>query len=283
LAHNAYFYSDPLEFFRGPDSAKAIYQRYLDQGMAKYPGDGNWLQAALQFAFATKAVNGWPLLAISAAGLIPALRARCFWPLAFLSLSPAFYVMSLHSGGTPIFIPEIYPFSHYNTRYALAALPLFAVLGAALAGALPRVAWLVAPLAASWFFAAPVLTWRESEVNSESRRAWTTEIADILRSEYRPGRGILLPFGDLTAALTEAGIPIRESLHQGDTLAYERVIARPDLFLSEDWAIVIAGEPAGGAMARAAARGLPFRLRKRISLKNAPVVEVWRRENPLPE
>ncbi len=304
IAHNWIFYSDPLEFFRGPDSAHAIYQRYLDKGMARYPGDHNWPAALRQFAVATKAVNGWPLIAISALGIFPALRTKAFWPVVFLSLSPIFYVMSLHSGGTPIFIPEIYPFSHYNTRYALAALPLFAVCTAALANAIiaspaasspasrkqpptadltaprPLAAALLVPAAASWFLFQPVLTWRESEVNSDSRRAWTTEVAQILRRHYKPNRGILLPFGDLTAILPEAGLNIRDSLHQGDLLAYERAIARPDLFLNEEWAIVISGEPAANGIARGIAQGMPYELIKRISLKNAPVIEVWRRKLP---
>jgi hypothetical protein len=280
IAHNWIFYSDPLEFFRGPDSAKAIYQRYLDKGMARYPGDHDWPAAIKQFAVATKAVNGWPLIAISALGLFPALRTKAFWPLVFLSLSPIFYVMSLHTGGTPIFIPEIYPFSHYNTRYALAALPLFAVCCAALANALPKASLFLVPAAASWFFFQPVLTWRESEVNSESRRAWTSEVAQILRRDYKPGRGILMPFGDLTAILPEAGFSIRESLHQGDLLAYERAVARPDLFLNEEWAVVISGEAAADGIARGIAKGMPYELLKRISLKNAPVIEVWRRKLP---
>lgn len=280
IAHNWIFYSDPLEFFRGPDSAKAIYQRYLDKGMARYPGDHDWPAALRQFAYATKAVNGWPLIALSTLGLFPAFRAKALWPLLFLSLSPIFYVMSLHTGGTPIFIPEIYPFSHYNTRYALAALPLFAVCTAALAQHFPKASWSFVPLAAAWFFFQPVLTWRESEVNSESRRAWTSEVAQILRRDYKPGRGILMPFGDLTAILPEAGLSIRESLHQGDLLAYERAIARPDLFLHEEWAVLISGEAAANGMARGIAQGLPYELVKRISLKNAPVIEVWRRKLP---
>ncbi len=287
LAHNWIFYSDPLEFYRGPDSAQAIYQRYLRHGMARYPGDGDWWKAARQFAYATKALNGWPLLGIAALGFIPALRARCFWPVLFLTLSPVFYVMSLHSGGTPIFIPEIAPFSHYNTRYALAALPLFALLGAALAESWRWMRWLAVPLAAGWFFFYPVLTWRESEVNSAARREWTHELATLLRKDYEPGTGILMPFGDLTAALTEAGIPIRESLHQGDLVYYEAAIARPDLFLKTEWAVTSSGDAgssdaslaAASALTRAAAMGMPYRLVKRISLKNAPVVEVWRRES----
>jgi hypothetical protein len=101
-----------------------------------------------------------------------------------------------------------------------------------------------------------------------------------LAKEYKKGEGILMPFGDLTGILQQAGIPIRESLHQEDLLEYERALARPDLFLSTRWAVVIAGEPAGAAVFQAQYLGLPYKLKKRISLKNAPVIEVWRRELP---
>jgi hypothetical protein len=46
------------------------------------------------------------------------------WPLALLALPPAFYVWSIHSSGTPLYVPVLWPFSFYNTRYAVAALPL---------------------------------------------------------------------------------------------------------------------------------------------------------------
>ena len=49
----------------------------------------------------------------------------CSWPL----LPPIFYVWSMHSGGTPIYVPGFGSASYYNTRYGLAALPLLAIAG----------------------------------------------------------------------------------------------------------------------------------------------------------
>ncbi len=271
FGHNAYIYSDWLEFYRGVGSAKDI------QKQIPYPGAHDWMAAIRQYAYAVKAVNGWPLIAIAVVGIGPALWRRAFWPVVFCVASPVFYVWSLQSGDTPIYVPEIYPFSHYNSRYALAPLPLFAVCGAALAAVLPRVGWALPAVALSWYLVAPVTVKREGEVNSISRRAWTHEVAELLRAQYDPGTGILMPFGDLTAILEEARIPIAECIHQGDKLEFDRMTARPDLFLNTAWVIAQSGDRASNAMARAHAMGMPYRCVKLIAKKHAPVVEVWRR------
>ena len=274
LVHNAILYSDPLEFYRGVGSAKDIQKRL------PYPGAHDWEQAIRQFAIATKGVLGWPLISISALGLIWAFKQRIFWPLVFCSLAPIYYVINLHGGDSPIYVPEVYPFSHYNSRYALAALPLFAICTAALAAALPRLRWILPLVALSWFAFSPVLVKREGAVNSESRRGWTQEVALLLKQEYQPGTGILMPFGDLTGILQEAGIPIRECIHQGDKLEFDRATARPDLFLDTAWVIAQSGDRASNAMARARAMGMPYRCVKLISLPYSPVLEVWRRVSP---
>lgn len=274
FAHNQIFYSDWLEFYRGLGSAKDI-QRQLP-----YPGAHDWYAAARQFAYAVKAVCGWPLIVIATVGVIPALMRRAFWPLVFAAVSPLFYIWSLHSGDSPIYIPEVYPFSHYNSRYALAPLPLFAICAAALASYVPKFGWAIPAAALSWFLVAPLTVKREGEVNSESRRAWTSQVAAIFKENYQPGTGVLMPFGDLTAILEEAGIPIRESIHQGDNLEFDRACARPDLFLNTTWVVAQSGDKASGAMARARALGLHYRCVKLIGLKHAPVIEVWRRYTP---
>ncbi len=273
FAHNYYFYSDPLEFYRGLGSPKDI------QKGLPYPGAHDWGMAIRQFSIATKAVLGWPLIGLSALGLFFALRARLFWPLCFGALAPLYYIINLHGGDSPIYVPEVYPFAHYNSRYALAALPLCALCCAALGATWPKLKWAIPALALAWLLVHPPLVKREGQLNSISRRQWTAEVADLLRQEYRPGDGILMPFGDLTAILQEAGIPIRESIHQGDGVEYERILARPDLFLDTGWAVVIAGEPAAQAVARAARANLPYTRVKLISLKHAPVIEVWRRRS----
>ena len=132
LAYNGWYFGDILAFYRGPYSPKAI------QGAAAYPGDGNWTLALLQFRTAASLCLGPALLWLGLAGAAGSLLKRAIWPLALLSLPPIFYIWSVHSGATPIYVPVLYPFSYYNTRYGLALLPLAAFAAAAL------VAW--APL-----------------------------------------------------------------------------------------------------------------------------------------
>lgn len=271
LAHNAVMYSDPLEFYRGLGSALDIAK----QGNFKHPGDHDWPLAIRQFLVAAKAVNGWPLIIAGTGGCLIALFSKSYWPLLFLCLSPIFYIMSLHSGGTPIFVPEIYPFSYYNTRYALSALPLLCLGTAALAQRLGRRSWPLLPLSLVWFVFSPVLCLEEATVNSKSRRTWTHEVAGLLRSEYRPGQGILMPFGDLTGILTEAGIPIAESIHQGDLVLFESALKRPDLFLRCDWVIALSADPASYAMAQRPRE--QWQCVKLILTPYSRVVEVWRR------
>jgi hypothetical protein len=188
-----------------------------------------------------------------------------------------YYVINLHGGDSPIYIPEVYPFSHYNTRYALAGLPLVALLGAGLAARSRRLGVALPLVAVGWFAWTPVLAWNESIANSESRRDWTAAAADLLREHYRPGTGILLPFGDLTAIVQQAGIPIAETIHQGDKLEFDRSTQRPDLFLDTAWVIAQRGDAAAIGMRRAVQSGMPYQCVKLMELRYAPVLEVWRR------
>src|SRR5678816_660066 len=91
LAHNRYYYSNALEFFNGPYSAGAIYQRQLAQGMERYPGDHQWLTAAWYYFTAGRLVAGIPLMLAGVAGAAGMLARRNWWPLALLSLPAAFY------------------------------------------------------------------------------------------------------------------------------------------------------------------------------------------------
>lgn len=271
LGHNQVIYSDWLEFYRGVGSAKDI------QKQAPYPGAHDAWMALRQFAYAVKAVEGVPLIILGLSGAAVALWRRQYWPVCFGLISPLFYIWSLRSGDTPIFIPEVFPFSHYNSRYALAPLPLFLVGIAAWASLLPRLRYGLPLIALSWFVIHPVIVKREGTVNSEGRRQWTLQVATILKDHYQPGTGIWMPFGDLTAILQQAGIPIREAIHQGDKLEFERNCARPDLFLDTAWVIAQSGDRASAAMARARAMGMPYRCVKLIGVPHSPVIEVWQR------
>ena len=278
--HNWWLTMDPLAFYRGPYSARAI------QGNAPYPGKGDWREAFLYFRTAAQLCAGPCLPLIAVAGAVAALVRRAFWPVLLLALPSVFFIWSLHSSGTPIFVPVLKPFSYYNSRYGLAAMPLFAMAGAALVGIVPRVLrvpvaviavlaatvpWMVHPSPAAW------VTWEESRVNSEARREWTRQTADYLRPRYVRGMGIFTGFGDLTGVYRTLHIPLRDTFTADNGLPFEAAVVRPELFLREPWVVAMGGAPAQTAVNRAARSGIVYSLEKTVIVKDAPVIEIYRR------
>lgn len=286
LAHNQYYYGNPLEFYNGYYSAKAIYQRQLAQGIARYPGDHDWRKALEYYFAAVRLTSGWVLLVAGAAGALVALYRRIWWPLVLLALPPLFYVWSIHSAGTPLYVPNLWPNAWYNTRYGLAVLPLAALAAGALVAILPKRAqmWatavLIVGVASAGIFPA---CWREAEVNSTARREWTHQAAAFLEANYRPGSGVIYSFGDLTGVLRQAGIPLREGLHQGNHPYWEAATMRPEFFLREEWALAISGDAVATAILRAQRHGPHYELRRRIIVKGAPVIEIYQRHLTRPQ
>jgi hypothetical protein len=290
LAHNHYYYGDALEFYNGPGSAMAIYRRQLAQGMQPYPGDHDWRAAFRYYFAAAKLVVGLPLISGAGGAILMFFRratlTRSFGPMLLLALPPAFYIWSVHSSATPVFVPTLWPFSWYNTRFAIAVLPLAAFATGAMVAIVPKrariyVALLLVGLpAANWWIAIkmkhqPAICWKEAEVNSTGRRAWTAEAASFLAANYRSGTGIIHPFGDLTGVLREAGIPLRESIHEGDTAEWMLSVSRPYLALRAEWALAFSGDEVSTAVLRAHRYGKNYELRKQIIVKGAPIVEIW--------
>lgn len=288
LAYNRWLYSDFLEFYWGPYSPKAI------QGGAPYPGLGDWRAAVVYFGWAVRACAGAPLFFLGAAGFLAALWKRALWPVVLLALPGAFYVWSMHSsGGTPIYLPNLWPHSYYNSRYGLTLMPLVAFCAAAIAAVLEK--WrqglvagvvLVAIAIEPWLLDARPENWitfKEAEVNSVARRTWTHEAADFFRTHYRPGNGILTSFGDYTGVFREAGIPLRATLTGDNGPAWLAAVLRPDLVLWEQWAMVMGGDPAQTAINRARRRGPNYELVTKVVVKRAPVIEIYERRLALPE
>ena len=286
LAHNHVLYSNALEFYNGPWSAKMIYQRSLDAGMTPHPADHNWAQALHYFLAAARLCLGAPLLWLAAAGAIAAAWKRAWWALVLFLTPPAFYVLSLYTSGTPIFVPHLWPNTYYNTRYGLNLLPAAALAAAALVAlapigrrkwialatvALAATPWALAPREEAW------ICWKESEVNSRSRRAWTREAARYLEPRYRRGAGIFMPFGDLSAILRESHIPFRESFHEIDRPPWIATAARPEILLREEWTIAFAGDAASKAMQRLKSGTPRYECVRMYATKDTPAVEIWRR------
>ncbi|HEX4137683.1 MAG TPA: glycosyltransferase family 39 protein [Bryobacteraceae bacterium] len=285
LAHNRWYFGDPLYFYRGPYSALAI------QGKMSYPGRGDWQVAAQYFFAAGRLVAGWPVLLMGAAGVVAALYRRAFWPVIFLALPPIFYVWSIHSSATPIFIPTLWPNSWYNTRYALALLPLAAFGTAALIQLLPSrfrkiAAAPVVLVALSPFLIPPVgqpIVLREADVNSRVRRQWISQAAEFLRTSAGPHETFFTSFGELTAIYRTLGIPLRDTLTGDNDMQWNAAVARPDLFLHTDWAVVLGGDTVQGVIDNARLHGPRYELAGRFTVRGAPAIEIYRRmyEDPL--
>ncbi len=286
LAHNRWYFGDPLYFYDGPWSALAI------QGKAGYPGRGDWHVAWQYFFEAGKLLAGWPALVLGATGVIAALVIRrALWPVVLLALLPAFYVWSIHSSGTPIFVPTLWPHTFYNTRYAMAFLPLIALGIAGLVRAAgPRfakpAAFAIATIALSPFVIpkAPI-TLQEADVNSRARRQWVSETAAYFGNPAVTNETFFTSFGDVTAVYRTLGIPLVNTLTGDNDVEWAGAVARPDLFLHTDWAVAMGGDDVQTVVDKARLHGPNYELRQRVTVKGAPAIEIYRRidENPLHE
>jgi hypothetical protein len=127
------------------------------------------------------------------------------------------------------------------------------------------------------------VTWTEAEVNSRARRAWTAQAADYLRTAAGPPDTYFTSFGELTPIFRILGVPLRDTLTGDNDVEWAGAVARPDLFLHEDWAIVTGGDPVQTVVDKARLRGPRYELERRIAVNGAPVVEIYRRtyENSL--
>ncbi len=190
-------------------------------------------------------------------GLLGRASRRCAgepgWPVLFLLLPPAFYVLSLYSARHADLRAALLAVSYYNTRYGLAALPLLAFGGAARW-------WRRCPAR----FARP-LRWLVVAVGRRRRGSATRgRSVDLLEGVAgqlggaprldAAGRRLsaALPAGSAAssrASATRSGSSARPGFRCGRCCT--RATARPgtaplpgpDLFLHEEWALAIAGDP----------------------------------------
>lgn len=276
LAYNGIVYRNPLEFENGPYSAKAIERRTQTAGNPGHPGSGSPLVAALYFSKAAQdnvADNPWPqrawvLLLIGA--LIAALylwRTQNGGPTlaAFLLLliPLPFYALSIAYGGVPIFIPQWWPFTHYNARYGLQLLPAFSVGLAILLYAIFRSSWelrrrLTGAIAlAALVVASYTSIWRpgpiclqEAQINMRTRNQLEKELA-IWLQRLPENATLLMYLGDHVGAVERAGIPLSRTINEGNHRVWkqpsdpeglwERALANPRQYA--DYVLAFEGDP----------------------------------------
>ncbi len=279
LAYNAIVYRNPLEFENGPYSAKAIERRTQNAGNPGHPGSGNPLVAGMYFLKAAEdniAANewlqrGWILLALGAA-LTPlilyrneSLRpfAKSARPLALLLIPVPFYALSIAYGGVPIFVPQWWPFSHYNVRYGLQLLPAFSASLAVLVNFIFRSNWnwrlrfASVLLLFAFVLASYSRVWRagpacleEAEINMKTRNQLEVKLSTWLE-RLPPDTTLLMYVGDHVGAVERAGISLRNTINEGNHRVWkqptdpdglwERALADPPKYA--DYILAFEGDP----------------------------------------
>jgi hypothetical protein len=274
LAYNAAIYRNPLEFANGPYSARAIEQKTSVPGFPPHPGSNNLAVAGEYFVKSAQlnmAAGLWMermWVAVALAGtLLILLRKPCRPLLIFWAPLP-FYMLSIAYSGVPIFLPEWWPFSYYNTRYGLQLLPLFAVCGAIIVASLldrarsNSTSCVMAGAAVLLVSASYASVWRsqpiayhEAWVNSRTRLALEAALAREL-VKLPPDSTILMYSGDHVGALQQAGIPLRRTINEGNHRPWkkpsdpeglwERTLADPARYA--DYALAMQGDPVDEAL-----------------------------------
>jgi hypothetical protein len=245
LAYNAKQFGDPLDFIRGPYSARAIEARTTPPGSPLRPGVHNLRDSALYFLKAAQLGAaplrfGRQLCWLSAVGTLGALwafRRRQIWPVLLLWLPLPFYAYSVAYGSVPIFIPTWRPFSWYNTRYGMELLPAFALFtGSLIPVLLSRLlrvrryallaSFLLVVANSVVLLRARPLVFQEAVANSRSRLAFETALANALLGI--PGNGlILMRVSSDVGAVQQAAIPLRRIVNEGDYLTWQRALEAP--------------------------------------------------------
>jgi hypothetical protein len=234
LAYNAAVYRNPLEFANGPYSAKAIEQKTAVQGTPPHPGDHD-LRTAFKYYFKSTEMNvaSGKLQVLWAAALIfgtavTFLFQRRLWPLLILWIPLPFYMLSIAYSGVPIFVPDWWPYSHYNVRYGIELLPAIAVFIAIACYGLMRFASttkvrITLAVAFLVFVAASyVQVWRtgpvslkEAIVNSRTRVLLERQLAAIFRT-LPENSTFVMYLGDHVGAWQQAGIPLSHTINEGN-------------------------------------------------------------------
>ncbi|AXC09451.1 hypothetical protein ACPOL_0064 [Acidisarcina polymorpha] len=251
MAYNARQFGDPLDFLRGPYSAKAIEERTTPPGAWHHPGWHSMPVSALYFLKAAE-LGAAPLhfadtlLLLAIAGTAAGLarwRQKSIAAAMLLWVPLPFYAYSVAYGSVPIFIPLWWPHSWYNTRYGMEMLPAFALFVAMLVEWLigmarrstPRIAPWILPgvlLAILWdsvaLARATPLVLQEALANSASRIPFEQALArTLLPLSHRIRGPILMYTSEHIGALQRAGIPLRRTINEGDYYQWPGALQDP--------------------------------------------------------
>jgi hypothetical protein len=266
LWYNHHFMHDALDFVRGPYSASAIEKRTSPPGSKHYRG---WHSPGWALLYYTRTAQvdaavwetGFAVMALAVAGLVVSIRRRFSLPALLLWIPMPFYVYSIAYGSVPIFIPQLYPHSYYNSRYGVEMLPALAIFMVLMLSwiedwwdesnplrarlLLPVMLGLVMLNTVGIMYSVPLVL-KEAMVNSTTRIAFERSLAEQLQS-FPAGVPILMYNSDHVGALQQAGMPLRQTVNEGDYDSWKAALDAPAAHVA--YVIAIEGDPVSKAVA----------------------------------
>lgn len=296
LIHNVLRFGNPLEFYIGPGSALAIYQRQIATSGFRYPTDGSLVLSALYYLADLVVVVGPWALVLSVFGFVAwgAVRSeRAGSASALLLWVPfVFYVQSMAHASVPIYVPILPPFSYYNLRYGLEVLPALAVFPTFLVG--PGItgkrrfvtgAVVLALIAGEGAFMArggpeslPIV--RESIRNTPCRAKRQQALIALFRREY-DGRELLMSPGEWLCLNPAIGLPFRKTLSETNTESWIKLSSGVPTVVG--WIIRGVDDPVDQLMRAYPATFQDFQLVERDAYPQEGWVEVYRRRAAAPQ
>ena len=247
LIHNAYRYQNPLEFYNGRGSAMDIYAHQMATTAFAYPTDGSLLLSARYYLEDLKLVIGVWGLELAVLGLVAwlaHLRESRRGAVAILFLVPLpFYVQAMAHAAIPLYVPTLFPYTHYNLRYGMAmiaAVALFPsfVFSRRLGNGL-RVTLLILFLAVLGFQfarltaagAGELQVVKEGILNTPCRARRQRAIIEFLRARY-DGKRVLVASGKWPCVMPKAGIYFRNTLSNLNRKYWVRIQTEPEKWVA---------------------------------------------------
>ena len=264
LSYNHVYGHDWLDFMRGPYSAKEIDRKTSPPGSHHYFGwhDPAWslmLYARTAQVDAAMFETGWLVAAAALFGAWLVFKQNTRRLVLLLWLPLPFYVYSISYGSVPIFIPQIYPHSYYNSRYGMEMLPAFALFGTlAVEWAARRykdryplqvrvaqpLALMVVVLNLIFMLYRTPLVLKEAMMNSVGRIAIERSLATQYET-FVPGEPIMVAGSRYVGAFQRAGIPLKQTIGPSD---YFRGLTTPAEKAA--YVVAVAGDEAADAVAK---------------------------------
>jgi hypothetical protein len=267
LAYNQHFFHDPLDFVRGPYSASAIEKKTATPGAGHYHG---WHDPLMALVYYTRTAQidvafwetGFLVTGAAVWGVVLAVRRRVALASLLLWIPLPFYVYSVAYGAVPIFIPQLWPFSYYNSRYGMELLPALALfafvsvqwLEGRWSASQPMVKRLMQPVSlllialnvVGMTYRTPLVL-KEALTNSTTRVAFESALARNLLM-LPPGSTILMYNSDHVGALQDAAIPLKQTINEGDYDSFQAALAAPAEHAA--YVVGIDGDPVAKAVAQ---------------------------------